>query len=276
MAASPTASRDDAGRRRAHSRQPRSADELEERVFHLRTLLPATEHGRPGGEQRAEGLAEARLLCEHEQVRTLVSLERRDPPGLPERRRELARVDGTPAAVRTEHDHEPPRSRAGEQLRDRALEPRTPSLEQRDPVCETAHLLDALGRPQHRRAPLDRRPHEIAHRARALRIEVVRRLVDEQHRGSVNSARATDTRFCIPCENVLIGCDPTSAETDRGKRGRRTLDVPGLAKPVETPEEEEILGRRETKIERPVPGRHEADEGAHRPNVPSDVDPGDA
>ena len=164
-----------------------------------------------------------------------------------------------PSGSRAAHaQHVAPGRAVVDQPRDRAIEPHGPGGEEGDAVGEAADLVDPLGRPQHRRAARGEQRDEQADPLGTLGVEVVGRLVDEQHVG-LGQQRAGDRQALLHAVRPAVhGPVGGVLEADGGEHGARPGH--GLTAPeaVQPREEDEVLDARQAQVEGPVPGGDEA------------------
>ena len=161
------------------------------------------------------------------------------PPRVPPRARLRPAL---PRTVGAEHHDESSSAGLCKQLRDAALESRVAALEQGHAVREAAHLLDPLRRPQDRGARVGRRAHEVATMLEPSGSRSWVASSTRSTRGSVRRARATATRFCMPCEKVLMGCDPTCESPTSASAAAARSRARALRRPWSRPKKSRFSG----------------------------------
>ena len=77
--------------------------------------------------------------------------------------------------------------------------------------------------------------------------------------GAVSSARATDSRFCMPCDQPPIGRSATSVSPTSSSTSARAGEGGAPAQAVQAGEEDQVLGAGDAQVERAVAGRDEPD-----------------
>jgi hypothetical protein len=153
-------------------------------------------------------------------------------------------------------DQVAPREAVSHEARDRAGEANAPAVEKRHPVGERADLVDALSRPDNRRALVGSIANELAHSKGRFRVQVMSRLVNEED-GRIGEERSRHEKTLLHAVGVHpranVGCvlEPDEAKHLTGARKR------GLPpQPVQSSEKNEILEPGNAEVKRAVAGRH--------------------
>ena len=147
-------------------------------------------------------------------------------------------------------------TRAGGERLDRAAERGAPGGHQRHLVGEAAQLVEPLRGPEDRRAALGRAVgDQLAHGGGGLGVEVVRGLVDQQHR-RLGEQRAGDREPLLHAVRPAAdGVVAAVGQADVGEHGAGTRVGGLLAHPVQAGEEREVLDAGDALVGRAVARR---------------------